>query len=310
MYVKPTDASRYLHRRSDHAAHTFKSIPYSQFRRAVVLCSEVEDRIKCIDYMAEKLKNSGYRPDEILNAKKKALTLNRTDLLEPKPDTERKDAVGKQLTFTVNRNDFMTKQIKEILNECQHDIDELLGESTRIIVAERRTNSTASMVFAKSSFARKIVEEGINQECEVGGCKSCNIMKLDKSVTLWKKHPDRETTVKLDFRLNCAAENVVYLYVCKLCQNNESFYVGQTVCTCRGRANGHRAKFKDEDFRKSALSHHTYEDHPEHFGEKLETYKLGIIKATQPMNLDRLEDYYVEATKADLSLNRYKVTTH
>ena len=47
-----------------------------------------------------------------------------------------------------------------------------------------------------------------------------------------------------------------------------------------------------------------------HFGKKLNTYKLGIIKATQPMNLDRLEDYYVEATKADLSLNRYKVTTH
>ena len=82
MYVKPTDASRYLHRRSDHAAHTFKSIPYSQFRRAIVLCSEDEERIKCIDYMADKLKNSGYKPDEILNAKKKALTLNRTDLLK------------------------------------------------------------------------------------------------------------------------------------------------------------------------------------------------------------------------------------
>ena len=166
------------------------------------------------------------------------------------------------------------------------------------------------MAFAKSSFAKEKVEEGLSQECAVGGCKSCKIMKLEKSVTLWEKHPDRKTTVKLDFRLNCAAENVVYLYVCKLCQNNESFYVGQTVCTCRGRANGHRAKFKDEDFRKSALAHHTHEDHPEHFGKKLNTYKLGIIKATQPMNLDRLEDYYVEATKADLSLNRYKVTTH
>ena len=31
MYIKPTDASRYLHRRSDHGGHTFKSIPTPNF---------------------------------------------------------------------------------------------------------------------------------------------------------------------------------------------------------------------------------------------------------------------------------------
>ena len=309
MFVKPTDASRYLHRRSDHALHTFKSIPYSQFRRAVVLCSEPEERIQCIDYIAEKLKNSGYKPDEIFNAKKKALALNRDELLKPRSVTRKSETNEKQLTFTVNRDAFMSKKIKEILNECQQDINELLGGSTRIIVAERKTNSTASLVFAKSSFAKVKVEEGTSQECKVGGCKSCKLMDMEKSVTLWEKHPDRKTKIKLDFRLNCAAENVIYLYLCTLCQNNESFYVGQTISSCRGRANGHRADFTDADFRKSALSYHTHEDHPEHFGKKLKNYKLGVIKSTRPMNLDRLEDYYVEATKADLSLNRYKVTT-
>ena len=49
----------------------------------------------------------------------------------------------------------MGKKIKDILNECQSDIDELLGGSTRIIVTERKNNSTASMVFAKSSFAKE-----------------------------------------------------------------------------------------------------------------------------------------------------------
>ena len=44
LYVKPTDASRYLHRRSDHGKHTFQSIPYSQFRKAVVLSSDSQDR--------------------------------------------------------------------------------------------------------------------------------------------------------------------------------------------------------------------------------------------------------------------------
>ena len=60
---------------------------------------------------------------------------------------------------------------------------------------------------------------------------------------------------------------------------------------------------------RNLLSHHVYEEHPEHLMEKLNNYKLGIIKEKNPMDLDRAEDYFVELTNADLSLNRYKVTT-
>ena len=49
-------------------------------------------------------------------------------------------------------------------------------------------------------------------------------------------------------------------------------------------------------------------EHPEHLMEKLNNYKLGIIKEKNPMDLDRAEDYYVELTNADISLNRYKAT--
>ena len=72
MYVKPTDASRYLNRRSDHARHTFRSIPFTQFRRATVLCSEEPDRNQSIEYISEKLRNSGYHDDEISEAKKES----------------------------------------------------------------------------------------------------------------------------------------------------------------------------------------------------------------------------------------------
>ena len=60
---------------------------------------------------------------------------------------------------------------------------------------------------------------------------------------------------------------------------------------------------------KSALSHHIYVDHPEHFHKKLLNFDLGVITSTAATNLDRKEDYYVELTKADLSLNRYKVVS-
>ena len=101
----------------------------------------------------------------------------------------------------------------------------------------------------------------------------------------------------------------IYIYVCNICVDNDSFYLGQTTNTCRGRANGHRACFKATRYEKSALSYHIYHDHPQHIFEKLSNYSVGVIKAVSPENLDRAEDYHIEHLNADLSLNRYKVTS-
>ena len=46
-----------------------------------------------------------------------------------------------------------------------------------------------------------------------------------------------------------------------------------------------------------------------HSDMKLNNYSLGIVKSTSAINLDRLEDFYVDFTNAELSLNRYKVTS-
>ena len=309
MYVKPTDATRYLHRRSDHARHTFKSIPYTQFRRAVLLCSEPQQRHDCIEYIAGKLKNSGYKNEEINDAKMRASCLIRSDLLNPTKKLKPNEDTPKQITFTVNRDEQMSKRIRAILQDNQRDIDKLLGGSTRLIVAERNNNSTASLTFAKSSFSRSVTKEADDQKCWGTGCLTCKAMSLPKKVTLWKNDPTRKVTVKMDYKCNCITENCIYLYVCKLCKDNDGFYVGQTTNTCRGRANGHRSDFNYRDFSKSALSHHVYEEHPEHLMQKLNNFKLGVVKVSNPMHLDRSEDYYVELTNADLSLNRYKVTT-
>ena len=204
----------------------------------------------------------------------------------------------------------MCKSIKKILEENQHDINLLLGEPTRIIVAKRRNSNIASMLFAKSSFSQSITPVGTDQKCNGGnGCLTCGTMNLKKSVVLWKEHPVYRTTIRLDFRCDCTTENVIYLFVCKWCESNNSFYVGQTVNSARGRSNGHRSHFNSKAYTKSALSYHIYVDHPEHFHEKLLNFDMGVIKTTAATNLDRKEDYYVEITNADLSLNRYKVVS-
>ena len=82
----------------------------------------------------------------------------------------------------------MSKHIREILSNNQTDINKLLGGPTRLIVAQRKNNSTASLVFAKSSFSKSIVEEAADQECGVGGCLTCKVISLPKEVTLWRNY--------------------------------------------------------------------------------------------------------------------------
>ena len=77
LFIKPTDAKRYLHLKSDHSMHTFRSTPYSQFRRAMILCSEQCDQRFFIDYMLRKFKDSGYKEDELQCQKSKALQIDR-----------------------------------------------------------------------------------------------------------------------------------------------------------------------------------------------------------------------------------------
>ena len=128
-------------------------------------------------------------------------------------------------------------------------------------------------------------------------------------VTLWKNDDNYKRAVKLDFRCDCSTECAIYMYMCNICVDNDSFYVGQTTNSCQKRATGHRGCFTTEKFHKSALSYHIYKHHPQYISKKLSNYSMGVIKSVSAPNLDRAEDYHVELFNAALSLNRYKVVS-
>ena len=133
---------------------------------------------------------------------------------------------------------------------------------------------------------------------------ACDILDIDRTVVV------NDVVVKMDYSLNCGTEFIVYLYLCRHCDNpcRDGFYFGQSVNCLRERNNGHRACFNEELYKKSALSYHIWDKHKEHFDHKLNNFRVGIVKSTSPEGLDRAEDFYVVATKADtMGLNRYKV---
>ena len=151
----------------------------------MVLSSDTDDRLKCIEYIDQKLRNSGFHDDEIKSAKQKALTLNRDTILNQDRSVVHKSD-DKKLTFLINRDGYRSQEIKKVKRGCNPDIDKLLGGKTRIVVAERKNSSIASAVFAKSAFSDNVDVLRSSQKCnKENGCMSCEIMNCERKVTVW-----------------------------------------------------------------------------------------------------------------------------
>ena len=161
----------------------------------------------------------------------------------------------------------------------------------------------APHVNQRSSFAKEKNTIKRNQKCEASGCKTCEEIGLPQKIKI------NNVEIKLDFSKNCKTGNVVYVYICKHCNGNTGYYFGQTTENMHKRANGHRTCFStaNEKYKNSALSYHIFEEHKDKFDDKLTNYRLGIINSAIPMNLDRVEEFFIYNTKADLlCVNRYK----
>ena len=304
MYVKPTDCTRYLNRRSFHAKHTFTGMPFSQFRRAAVICSDLTDRELCIQRMEQKFLDSGYKQEDLFVAREKALSLDRASLLNPPDVVAVNDS--KVLACVIYQDPGLRKELSSFFKAHEKELRQLLGD-VKFVISERRHANIASMLFQKAAFSQNQICVRENQKCGSKRCKTEANMNLSKTVVV------NGVRIKLDFRYTCASKSIIYLAICKLCNdplNESNFYFGQSVNSLISRSNGHRANFKLSSYDKSALSMHIYDKHPEAFEKKLLSFDFGVVKCISPALLNRWEDYFIHETVADIKgLNRYKVFT-
>ena len=172
------------------------------------------------------------------------------------------------------------------------------------MISERRSPNTASLLFAKSGFSSPQSAPRNDQRCNARGCLLCDNLTSRKFVNI------NDLKIKFDFNLDCKSTNCIYVAICRSCTDRTEFYIGQTTTAVHTRFNGHRSCFKVDNlkFNDSALSHYIYHKHVEHFPDKLRNFDIGIIRMCSADLLNRLEDYFIYSTKADIiSLNRYKV---
>ena len=197
----------------------------------------------------------------------------------------------------------MAKTLRTFLESRKDELKQIIGDR-KIMISERRGPNTASLLFAKSGFSSSRLTLNSDQRCNARGCLLCDNLLTDKNVNI------NGLNVKLDFTLNCKASCCIYLAICRHCTDRSEFYIGQTTTPMHIRFNGHRSGFKLDNFKfnDSALSHHVYNKHIDNFHDKLFNFDVGIIRMCSADLLNRLEDYYIYSSKADIiSLNRYKV---
>ena len=136
-----------------------------------------------------------------------------------------------------------------------------------------------------------------SQTCDAPGCRQCPLVNDIKRLTVNGK------SLTIPRHLNCKSKRVIYLWICKLC--NEPYF-GRTVQESHNRASGHKSCFNNEEkWEKSALSMHAKECYQNNFC--LETFGISVIKKVSPQQLRREEFKHIDKyNSASLGLNRYK----
>ena len=104
--------------------------------------------------------------------------------------------------------------------------------------------------------------------------------------------------------LNCKSQNVIYMWLCKLCGVKE-VYFGRTTQEVHDRTNGHRGCFNDEEkWDKSALSMHAKDMHQNSFS--LNNFAISVVSKVSPQQLRREEFKFIDKYRTlSLGLNRY-----
>ena len=137
------------------------------------------------------------------------------------------------------------------------------------------------------------------QKCNSRGCLQCPLVNDKNRISV------NGNSINVPQHLNCKSKHIIYMWVCKLC-NEKEVYFGRTTQKCHDRTSGHRGCFNEKKWENSALSMHAREVHQTEFSLKI--FSISVVKKVSPQHLRREEFKFIDKYRTNsLGLNRYKV---
>ena len=243
-YTKPTDAKRYLNPYSFHPRSVFNSIPFSQMLRTVRNNSKEETKMVELNQCMAHFEASGYNASKLVELKEKAI--NKASTINTR------SAESDTLVFPVHFFDGVN-EFKSLVKSLNTEISQLIGD-TRILFALKKGSSIGNRVVQNKQLSFPKVTSD-DQHCKGRGCRQCPLVNGSTNVVI------NGNTLRIPRHLNCKSKNIIYMWICKLCGEKETYF-GRTTQECHNRTSGHRGCFDEEKWDKSALSMHAREPRP------------------------------------------------
>ena len=137
-----------------------------------------------------------------------------------------------------------------------------------------------------------------NQKCGAPSCLQCPLVNTNRAVTV------NNIRLRSAHNLNCKSRNVIYLWQCQIC-HNENSYFGRTIQKSHERSNTHRSCFSSTKWEESALSMHSHSIHEQNFD--LKDFKITLVKKCSPQRIRREEFKHIDKYRTRTrGINRYK----
>ena len=253
--------------------------------------SKEETKEAQLTELMKHFENSGYNRNTLDELKTKAIAKTTTATEETTNNTENNTLVFPMYFFDgIN-------QFKELIRNLKDDFEQLIGD-TRVMIATKKESSIENTLVRNKRLCMETVEPNQNQKCNAPGCRQCPLVNTQH------KQMINNINISIPRTLNCKTRNVIYLWKCKLCPSNNSYF-GRTTQKCNARTNGHRGCFNNEKWESSALSMHAKEAHSANFS--LENFEVSVVRKSSPQNIRREEYRYIEKYRTiQLGLDRYK----
>ena len=286
-YSKPTDAKRYLRPQSFHPRNVFKSVPLSQMMRTIERNSSDDDMKVEMKKMMKDFVHSGYNMEEL-----KKIEVKAHEMFHTNRDAEEGNTITFPIFFFDEINSF-----KKIIHDAKNDLIQAIGD-TKIIMAVKRNPSIGNTVVQNKQISMHNQIKP-NQKCQGPGCLQCPLVNINNQIKV------NNMQIKPSKTLNCKSRNVIYLWQCLLCDQDDSYF-GRTIQKSHERTNTHRRCFTEETkWEDSALSIHAQNFHPNHMD--LSNFRITLVKKCSPQRIRREEfkfiDKYCTQTRG---INRYK----
>ena len=221
IYYKPTNTHDYIPCDSAHLDHTKNNIPYNLAKRIIVLVSNPEKVIICLDELKQFLKDCKY-PEPVIS---KSIFNVKLQCLAPNPERN-KNVLPFVTTYYPNSdNKSLMETVKNKFKNISNEHLKSIYKDTNFILSLKQPKKfyreLASSIFI-SNF--KNIRKPVTYKCSDKRCKMFqNYLNETNKFTMpndraWKIHRE----------IDCHSVNVIYCLKCKMCNEKET-YIGKTI---------------------------------------------------------------------------------